>query len=100
VPRPVPQLFARLYMMKRLGSLFMGAGLVVGIALGVGVIAGINVGGVPLLVAIGLGKLTFAAALGMMGAGAVLRRLALRRDQREPMSLPRPNAETKPTAPG
>ena len=69
----------------------MVLGLVVGIGLGIAVIADIKVAGVPLLVAIGLGKLTFLAALGLMGAGAALRRLGLREERREMASIARPD---------
>lgn len=69
----------------------MATGLLIGGVLGIGVIAGIKVGGVPLLVAIGLGKLTFLGALGLMGAGATMRRLALREERRRVAALPRPN---------
>jgi hypothetical protein len=61
----------------------MALGLVIGLVLGIGVIAGIKVSGVPLLVAIGLGKLTFVGAVGLMAAGAALRRLALRKALRD-----------------
>ncbi|HEU4994947.1 MAG TPA: hypothetical protein VFT29_09005 [Gemmatimonadaceae bacterium] len=79
--------------MKRLGSFLMASGLIGGVVLGIGVIAGVKVQGVPLLVAIGLGKLTFLAALGLMGAGAGLRRIALRQEQRETASLAPPDEE-------
>ena len=69
----------------------MALGFLIGIILGVGVIADIKVAGVPFLAAIGLGKLTFLAALGLMGAGAGLRRLALRAERRDMATLARPN---------
>lgn len=71
----------------------MAIGLLIGGILGIGVMAGIKVGGVPLLVAIGLGKLTFLGAIGLMGAGAALRRLALRDEKRQLASLAPPNEE-------
>lgn len=71
----------------------MASGLVGGVVLGIGVIAGVKVEGVPLLVAIGMGKLTFLAALGLMGAGTGLRRIAHRQEQRETASLARPDEE-------
>jgi hypothetical protein len=74
--------------LKRFGSLLMVIGLTIGGILGIGVIAGVKVAGVPLLVAIGLGKLTFLGAIGLMGAGAALRRLALREEKRELASRP------------
>lgn len=69
--------------MKRLGSALMVVGLLIGGILGIGVIAGVKVEGVPLLVAIGFAKLTFLGAIGMMGVGAALRRLALRDEARQ-----------------
>lgn len=69
----------------------MSIGLLIGGILGIGVIAGVKVAGVPLLVAIGLGKLTFVGAIGLMGAGAVLRRVALRQEQRQLEALARPD---------
>jgi hypothetical protein len=73
--------------MKRLGSVLMAIGLLIGGILGIGVIAGVKVAGVPLLIAIGLGKLTFVGAIGLMGAGAALRRIALRKEQRHSGAL-------------
>jgi len=60
----------------------MVIGLLIGGVLGVAMAAGVRVAGVPLLIAIGLGKLTFLGALGCMGAGAALRRLARREEMR------------------
>jgi len=74
-------------LLKPLGSFLMGAGFVVGAVVGVSLIAGINVAGLPLLVAIGLGKLTFLGAIGLMGVGAGLRRLATRQEQRRLASV-------------
>ena len=71
----------------------MALGLLIGGIFGIAVIAGVKVAGVPLLVAIGLGKLTFLGALGLMGAGATIRRLALREEQRQLASGARPNGE-------
>ena len=61
----------------------MMLGVLIGGILAVGMAGGVKVSGVPLLVVIGFGKLTFLAALGSMGLGATLRRLALRKEQRE-----------------
>jgi hypothetical protein len=57
-------------------------GAAVGVVLAIAMLMGIRVNGVPLIVAVGLGKLTFITALGLMGAGAFLRRLGIRREQR------------------
>ena len=69
--------------MKRLGSLLMLLGVLIGGILAIGMAAGVTVGGMPFLVAVGLGKLTFLAALASMGVGATLRRFALREEQRK-----------------
>jgi hypothetical protein len=71
--------------MRPLGSILMGAGVVVGAAVGIGILAGVNFPGSGLM-AIGVVKLTLLAAVGLMGAGAALHRLA-RRDRAR--SLPR-----------
>ena len=68
--------------MKRFGSLLMLLGAAVGVALAIGILLGIRVNGVPLIVAVGFGKLTFITALGLMAAGAFVRRLGIRSEQR------------------
>jgi len=65
--------------MKRVGSVLMDLGA------GIGVIAGIGIGGgfhlaFPWLVNVALGKLTLAASGGIMAGGAVVRRIGLRRE--------------------
>jgi hypothetical protein len=69
--------------MKRLGLLLMWLGLAMGVVLSIAFLVNLKVGNIPLLVAIGLGKLSFIAAVGVMAAGAGLRRLGLRRESRE-----------------
>ena len=69
--------------MKRFGTFLMILGLGAGIALGISTIVNVSVDGVPLLAAIGLGKLSFLVALGLMGVGAGVRRLALREERRQ-----------------
>ena len=78
----------------------MAIGLLIGLVLGVAVAADVRVNGLPFLVAIGLAKLTFVSALGFLGAGAAVRRLGVRNEQRKLASLARPNEELKPTATG
>jgi hypothetical protein len=72
---------------KRLGSFLMAIGLVIGVILGIAVITDIRVNGLPFLLAIGLAKLTFVTALGFLGAGAAVRRLGVRNEQRKLASL-------------
>jgi hypothetical protein len=69
--------------MKRLGSLLMAFGFLIGVVLAIAVAINLKVGEVPLLVAIGLGKLAFLVAAGVMAAGAVVRRLGIRSEDRE-----------------
>jgi len=69
--------------MKRFGSALMALGFLLGVALAIGVAINIKVGAVPLLIAIGLGKLSFVVAGGVMAAGAMMRRLGIRNEARE-----------------
>jgi len=61
----------------------MIGGAAVGVTVVVAMLGGISVANVPLIVAIGLGKLTLLASGGLMAAGAVCNRLALRKEQRD-----------------
>ena len=56
----------------------MGLGAAVGMAAAVWVTAGVDRVGLPWLVAVGLVKLTIAASLSLIGAGATLLRIANR----------------------
>ena len=69
--------------MRRIGQLLMLLGLGVGLVVGLAMIMGITVSGVPLLVAIGLGKLTLFASGGLMAGGATLQRIAARHERRD-----------------
>ena len=73
--------------MKRLGSFVMAIGFVIGLILAIALAVNLKVGAVPFLVAIGLGKLSFLAAAGVMAVGATLRRLGVRSDQRREETL-------------
>ena len=66
--------------MKRIGQLLMLLGLGVGFVAAVAWMMGVSVSGVPLLVAIGLGKLTLVASGGLMAGGATLQRIAKRHE--------------------
>ena len=61
----------------------MIGGAAVGVTVVVAMVGGISVANVPLIVAIGLGKLTLLTSGALMAAGAVCNRLALRKEQRE-----------------
>ena len=71
--------------MKRLGSLLMLLGAVVGIVAAAG-IGGVFHLALPWLVNVGLAKLTLVASGGLMASGAVVRRVATRREQTAPLA--------------
>jgi hypothetical protein len=62
--------------MKRIGAALMFLGVLVGIAAGVWVAMGLDTVHLPWLVSVGLVKLIMVASFGIMGAGAVLTRIA------------------------
>lgn len=68
--------------MRRLGQLLMGLGVVVGGGVGLAMLLHVTLPGVSWLMALGIAKLTLAASVGLLGAGAFMQRLANRRDQR------------------
>ena len=73
--------------MHLLAKLLMGLGLTLGAVVGLGMLLGVTLPGIPWLVAVGTVKLTLAGSVGLIGAGAVLRRLAIRAERREQMLL-------------
>ena len=60
----------------------MTGGLVLGIGVGVAIIAGPQLVALPWVVSVGLAKLTLLASGGLMGAGAICHRLAAREEQK------------------
>jgi hypothetical protein len=66
--------------MRRIGSLLLWLGLLVGIIGGIGLTVGMHFTGLAWLMAIGVSKLTLVASLGLMTGGGVLQRLAQRAD--------------------
>jgi hypothetical protein len=60
----------------------MIGGFVLGIGVGVAIFAGPQFFSLPWVAAVGLAKLTLLAAGGLMGAGAVCHRLAVREEQK------------------
>ena len=68
--------------MKPLGSVLIAIGALVGVAVGLGIMAGVTLPGVSWFIAVGLVKLTLLAAVGFMGVGATLIRLANRAERR------------------
>ena len=69
--------------MRSLGTLLLALGVLLGMAMGLGLLAGISLPGLPWLVAVGLVKLALVASVGLIAGGAVLHRLARRADERE-----------------
>jgi hypothetical protein len=69
--------------MRQIGSLLLVLGALLGTTVGIGLLLGLHVPGLPWLVAVGLVKLTLVASGGLMAAGAVLQRLAQRSEERE-----------------
>jgi hypothetical protein len=61
--------------MKKLGSLLMAIGVLVGLAAGIWVAVGVQRGGLPWLVAVGLVKLTIVTSFALLAAGAMLARI-------------------------
>ena len=61
----------------------MGAGVLLGTSVGLAMLMGVRINGLPWLAAVGLVKLTIVAAVGMIGAGATMHRLAGRKDARD-----------------
>jgi hypothetical protein len=82
--------------MKRLGSLLMVLGAIIGAILGIGIIAGVKVNDTPIMVVVGLAKLTFVSAIGLMGAGAALRRIGVREEQRK-LAAPKTPVPNQPS---
>jgi hypothetical protein len=69
--------------MRPLGSLLLALGVLLGVAVGVGLLLGVQLPGLSWLVAVGVTKLTLIAAGGLMASGAVLHRLAKRAKERD-----------------
>jgi HAMP domain-containing protein len=74
--------------MRRLGQLLAALGLVVGGVLGLAMSVPLHLAGISWLIAVGLAKLTFAAALGLIAGGAVLQRIGRRSEERTRLSAP------------
>ena len=68
--------------MRLLGTMLLALGVLLGAAVGIGILLGVSVPGVSWLVAVGLAKLTLVASAGLMAAGATLHRLARRSEDR------------------
>jgi hypothetical protein len=71
--------------MRPLGAVLLTLGVLLGSAVGLGVLLGVSLPGVSWLVAVGVAKLTLIASGGLIAAGATLQRLAKRAEQRTPL---------------
>lgn len=69
--------------MKALGQTLMIIGVLVGVVTGVGIVVGWNPFHLPWLLSVGFIKLVLLAAVGFLGAGATLTRLAKRAAARQ-----------------
>ena len=74
--------------MRLLGRALAALGLLVGIALGLALMFPLHLVGLSWIIGVGLAKLTFLGSLGLIGAGAVLQRLANREDQHAKLPPP------------
>jgi len=63
---------------RPLGTVLMIGGLVLGVGVGVAIIAGPQFFSLPWMISVGLAKLTLLASGALMGAGAICHRLAAR----------------------
>ena len=68
--------------MKRLGSVLMVLGVLLGTAVGLVVLFGVDIPGASWWMEVGLAKLALAGAAGLIAAGAVARRLARKAEER------------------
>ncbi|MDB4893618.1 MAG: hypothetical protein JWL61_5473 [Gemmatimonadetes bacterium] len=82
--------------MKAFGQLLMWIGAAVGTVVGIAIFGHAGLSGVAWLINVALAKLGLMSALGLMGGGAVLQRLAARRDDR---TLPRGDSDDQRTLP-
>ena len=74
--------------MRPLGTLLFALGILIGCAVGVGLLVGVQVPGLSWLVAVSLVKLTLIASGGLIAGGAVLHRLARRAEERARLGSP------------
>jgi len=69
--------------MRRLGSILMIAGLLVGVLLSLAMVFGVRVPGLPWVLSVGLVKIIMLGGIGLIGTGATLQRIARRNAERE-----------------
>jgi hypothetical protein len=76
--------------MRTVGNALMGLGVLVGGGVAVAMLLNIGLPSLSWFVAVGLVKLILAGSLGLIGAGAFIRRLALRAEMRDRLVGSRP----------
>lgn len=74
--------------MRPLGTTLLALGVTLGAVVGIGMLLGVSLPGLPWIVAVGLVKLTLIAAGGLMAGGAILHSLAKRSEQRRRLEPP------------
>jgi hypothetical protein len=79
--------------MRTLGNALMGLGVLVGGGVAVAMLLTIGLPNLSWFVAVGLVKLVLAGSLGLIGAGAFIRRFALRAETRDRLMGSRPRGE-------
>lgn len=72
--------------MKPVGSVLMVAGVSIGIAVGIAILAGVSIPNIPWIIGVGLAKLVILSALCLIGAGAMLHRLGTRAENRNKLA--------------
>ncbi|MGH7653171.1 MAG: hypothetical protein ACREN6_00780 [Gemmatimonadaceae bacterium] len=75
--------------MRRFGQFLAGLGLALGVAVGLATMWPSHLVGLSWLLAVGMVKLGFVSALGLIAGGAVLQRIANRAEAREQLPPPR-----------
>jgi hypothetical protein len=73
--------------MRPLSAVLMGLGLALGAGVSAAMLLHLGIPGVHWLILVGLAKLTLAGSLGLIAAGAFVRRLAVRAEQRQLAAL-------------
>jgi hypothetical protein len=68
--------------MRGLSAVLMGLGVLLGAGVSAAMLLHLDIPGLHWIVLVGLAKLTLVGSLGLIAAGAVVRRLAIRAEQR------------------
>ena len=73
--------------MRGLATVLMGLGVLLGAGVSAAMLLHLGIPGLHWMVLIGLAKLTLVGSLGLIAAGAVVRRLAIRAEQRQALLM-------------